>query len=80
MITKLKKNPKFDVPYHDTYLFEFDNVDLYIELVKELSTWSGIIRIQSSIQPLKITGYFTTDRYVVPEDFLEQLTQKTLKL
>ena len=80
MITRVKRNPKFDVPYHDTYAFEFDNVDDYIALVKELTTWSGIIRIQSAITAMKYTGYFTTDRYIVPEDFLEQLTQKKLPL
>lgn len=80
MITKLKRNPKFDVPYHDTYVFEFDNVDAYIAFVKELSTWSGIVRLQSSITAMKYTGYFTVDRYVVPADFLHQITQKKLSL
>lgn len=77
MITKLKRNPKFDIPYHDNYAFEFSFLSEYIEFLKRLETFSGIIRIQTTIEPTIYKGLFTVDRYIVPDDFIFQLTQKT---
>lgn len=76
MITKLKRNPKFDIPYHDIYVFEYDTLDGYIDLLRRLATFSGVITIESSITPLSYVGKFVVDRYVVSDDFLLQLTQK----
>lgn len=80
MITKLKRNPKFDVHYHDTYYFEFDRLDDYIEFLRTLSEWTGVITIQSTISTMRYAGNFVVDNYVVPADFYEQITQKKLSL
>lgn len=77
MITKLKRNPKFDIPYYDYYAFEFSFLSEYVEFLERLETFSGVVRIQSTIEPTIYKGLFTVDRYIVPDDFLFQLIQRT---
>lgn len=79
MITKLKRNPKFDIPYHDTYVFELDFLDEYIDLLRRLNTFTGIVSVATSIgrKPTTHKGTIVVDKYQAPENFYEQLTQKT---
>lgn len=80
MITKLKRNQKFDVPYLDTYYFEFDRLDDMVGLLRTLSEWTGVDVVHCCIKSNRYTGSFVVDNYVVPEDFYEQITQKKLSL
>lgn len=75
MVTKLTRKPEFDIPYQDTYIFDFDTLGEYVKLLEYLFEWTGIVVIQSTIKPLLYSGMFVVDNRAVPSDFYEQILQ-----